>query len=252
MRNQGCSRFGRTLRSLTGETGQEDMTATFTGNNLNDNQFSMTGDCPHCNRPSNFVMVTAAYAEPLYGASGHVQLYTLWAVLRCIGCSKYLLASVEKSAAQTAPFRVFYQKHYPVGTANDDVPSEIPIHIAADFKEALRCRFVDAHNATVEMCRRAVQASCFQLGAPDDKLVKQIDWLAAQGTITKPLQQMAHRVRLGGNLGAHPPEDPSDPSEIIIGSEYADAVIEFTRDFFQHVYVMPERLKKFTFKKTSP
>jgi hypothetical protein len=143
-----------------------------------------------------------------------------------------------------------YREHYPIGKPNDDVAKEIPSHIAADFKEALRCRFVEAHNATAEMCRRAVQASCHQLGAPDDKLVKQIDWLAQQGTITNPLKEMAHRVRLGGNLGAHPPEDPNDPEEIVIGPEYSDAVIEFTRDFFQHVYVMPERLKKFTFKKT--
>jgi len=141
-----------------------------------------------------------------------------------------------------------YFEHYPLGKPNDDVASEIPEHIRADFREALRCRFVDANNATVEMCRRAVQASCIHLNAPSDKkLVQQIDWLAQQGIITTPLKEMAHRVRLGGNLGAHPPEDPDDETAIIIGPEYADAVIEFTRDFFQHVYVMPERLKKFTF-----
>jgi hypothetical protein len=145
-----------------------------------------------------------------------------------------------------------YAQHYPIGKPNDDVAREIPSHIGADFKEALRCRFVDAYNATVEMCRRAVQASCHNLGAPDEKLVKQIDWLASQGLITSPLKDMAHRVRLGGNLGAHPPEDPSDPSEIAINEEYADAVIAFTRDFFHHVYVMPERLKKYTFKKPTP
>jgi len=99
------------------------------------------------------------------------------------------------------------------------------------------------------MCRRAVQAAWFNLGAPDDKLVKQIDWLAANGKITTPLKDMAHRIRLGGNLGAHPPEDPNGPTEIVIGSDYADAVIEFTRDLFQHLFVMPARLAKYTFTK---
>lgn len=56
---------------------------------------------------------------------------------------------------------------------------------------------------------------------------------------------MAHRVRLGGNLGAHPPEDPEDATAITIGAEYADAVIAFTRSLFEHVYVMPARLEKF-------
>ena len=146
-----------------------------------------------------------------------------------------------------------YMEHYPIGIPSDGVSPEIPTNIGADFREALRCRFVDAHNATVEMCRRAVQASCIELKAPTDKkLVHQIDWLAQNGVITTPLKEMAHRVRLGGNLGAHPPEDPEDPGEIIVGPNYSDAVIEFTRDFFQHVYVMPERLKKFTFKKITP
>jgi hypothetical protein len=150
------------------------------------------------------------------------------------------------------PAKWVYQEHYPLGKPNDEVAVEIPQHIQADYKEALRCRFVDANNATVEMCRRAVQATCIDLKAPaDEKLVKQIDWLATSGIITAPLKEMAHRIRLGGNLGAHPPEDPTDPTEIIIGPQYADAVLEFTRDFFQHVYVMPERLKKFTFKKAS-
>jgi len=142
-----------------------------------------------------------------------------------------------------------YREHFPIGKPNDHIPPEIPAHIGADFREAIRCRFVDAYNATVEMCRRAVQASCLNLGASGDKLVKQIDWLAAKGVITAPLKEMAHRVRLGGNLGAHPPEDPDDTSEIVIDSEYADAVIEFTKDFFHHVYVMPVRLERFTFKK---
>ncbi len=72
-----------------------------------------------------------------------------------------------------------------------------------------------------------------------------------QGTITTPLKEMAHRVRLGGNLGAHPPEDPEDEDLIVMGPEYADAVLEFTRDFFHHVYVMPARLEKFTFSRKS-
>ena len=130
---------------------------------------------------------------------------------------------------------------------------EIPPHIAADFREALRCRFVDAHNATVEMCRRAVQAACLEKKAPSDlKLTGQINWLADQNIITTPLKEMAHRIRLGGNLGAHPPDDPEDEDVIIIDADYADAVIGFTTDFFQHVYVLQERLSRYTFKKAAP
>lgn len=225
-----------------------DMTAKALPGNLHENRFSMSGACPHCNLPSVFMPVTSVYTEQGPAVNGVPQLICI-AVMQCQGCLKHILGSAGRLGPTNQPSTYRYIEHFPLGKPNDSSAPEIPENIRLDFSEALRCRFVDAHNATVEMCRRAVQASCFQLGAPNDKLVKQIDWLAAQGTITTPLRDMAHRVRLGGNLGAHPPEDPDDPTEIIIDVKYADAVIEFTREFFQHVYVMPERLKKFIFNK---
>jgi hypothetical protein len=67
-----------------------------------------------------------------------------------------------------------------------------------------------------------------------------IDRVHAQGKITTPLKDMAHKIKLGGNRGAH-------PSDKIISEADADAVIEFTREYFQHVYVMPARMSKFDF-----
>lgn len=206
-------------------------------------QFSFSGICPHCNRESVFIVVAGTHAE----AAERQRTSRFVAAMQCQGCRKFILG-IAFRAQGGDPFS--YEAHYPIGKPNNEVAQEIPGNIAEDFKEALRCRWVDAYNATVEMCRRAVQATCIQLGAPASQLVKQIDWLAANGIITTPLKEMAHRIRLGGNLGAHPPEDPDDPDEITIGPVYADAVLEFTRDFFQHVYVMPARLRTFTFRKT--
>jgi hypothetical protein len=208
-------------------------------------RFSLNGICPHCSRYAVFMIVAGPHIE-VEGHPTRGALRRCAVAMQCQGCRQFILSIVSQPQGGGS---ADYVAHYPLGKPNDDVSSEIPAPIADDFKEALRCRWVDAYNATVEMCRRAVQASCVNLKAPADHLVKQIDWLAAQGIITTPLKDMAHRIRLGGNLGAHPPEDPNDASVIIIGAEYADAVIEFTRDFFQHVYVMPERLKKYTFKK---
>jgi hypothetical protein len=213
--------------------------------NVQSNQFSFSGICPHCGRDSVFISVAGPHIE---AAAQPPSARRFVSVMQCQGCRKFILG-IAYQGQPGSPFG--YEAHYPLGKPNDDVPKEVPVNIASDFKEALRCRWVDAYNATVEMCRRAVQASCIQLNAPpDEKLVKQIDWLAEKGIITSPLKDMAHRVRLGGNLGAHPPEDPDDPDLIVIGAVYADAVIEFSGDFFQHVYVMPERLKAFTFRKT--
>lgn len=53
---------------------------------------------------------------------------------------------------------------------------------------------------------------------------------------------MAHKIKLGGNRGAH-------PSDKKLTKDDADAVLEFSREYFQHVYVMPARMAKFDFDK---
>lgn len=53
---------------------------------------------------------------------------------------------------------------------------------------------------------------------------------------------MAHTIRLAGNRGAHPPR--------AITAEEADAVIAFTEEYFQHVYVTPAKLARHDFSKS--
>ena len=150
-----------------------------------------------------------------------------------------------------------------MGAPDQKVDDEVPQHIKEDFQEALRCIFVEAYNATAEMCRRALEAACLDLGAPEDKVLeKMIDWLEANRKITPYLKDAAHKVRLGGNRGAHPtPQtlaiaaaaapEVNAPVEKI-EKEHAEAIIAFTREFFHHVYVGPKLLGKYDFSKPKP
>jgi hypothetical protein len=72
-----------------------------------------------------------------------------------------------------------------------------------------------------------------------------IDWVHSQGKITTPLKDMAVKIKLGGNRAAH-------ASDRTLTADEADAVIEFTREYFQHVYVMPAKMAKFNFDKPKP
>jgi len=172
------------------------------------------------------------------------------AAARCIACNGYILAIIKHVPDDTrTSYHWVYDVHYPLGKPDDTVSGSIPEGSRLDFQEALRCRWVNAYNAAVEMCRRALESSCIQLGA-DPKLVlnDMIEWVHAQGKITTPLEDMAHKVKLGGNRAAH-------PSDRTLTLEDADAVIEFTREYFQHVYVMPAKMAKFNFdrpKTTTP
>jgi len=218
--------------------------------------FSLTGKCPHCRHDSVFIQVTDVFSQWIGQLQAGAQ-NRLVVAMRCQGCLQYILGIATRTGGQP----VQYEAHYPLGKPDDTVAEEIPEHIQPDFKEALRCRFVDAYNATAEMCRRAIEASCLDLGAPKrDVLEDMIDWLEIERKITPFLKEVAHKIRLGGNRGAHPPEDgpaaasldlavAEDGPVMIITKEHADAIIQFTREFFHHIYVVPKQLVKYDFSK---
>jgi hypothetical protein len=217
--------------------------------NYNNDTFTMGGECPHCQHQSAFLHVTTSHVEGALWVAG----------MQCQACGRYILALARFLSGLDT---LYYQEHYPLGAPNDTVADEIPEHIKPDFKEALRCFWVKAYNATAEMCRRAVEASCLDLGAKGRNLDDMIDSLEDQRRITPFLQQVAHKIRLGGNRGAHPPDGqgavlqppvtPQSPSAgpiTTIEEEHAEAIVKFTREFFHHVYVVPKELAKYDFSK---
>jgi len=197
-------------------------------------QVGGSGVCPHCGDRSYFKPVTAAYQE----LNGGMQI--LCNAAQCEACKKFALVVGERNTAVGRPGPFMLKAFYPLGKPNDTVDPAVPKGIAEDFREALRCWWVEAYKATVTMCRRSIQASCLAQGADKKKkLVGQIDELAAKGFITEPLKQFAHEVRLEGNDGAHP--DP-DGLENVTQKDAVD-IIEFTREYLHHVYVMPAKLQ---------
>jgi hypothetical protein len=218
--------------------------------------YTMRGTCPHCHKGSGFLPRGTAYVEHIHPNK--------WIVpMQCQTCCKYIMAIAQQPHPNNPNYLV-YDTHYPVGEPDDEVAAEIPPHIQPDFREALRCRFVDAYNATAEMCRRALEASCMDLGAsPKDVLEDMIDELETKRVITPFLKEVAHKIRLGGNRGAHPSPQAAVPPAVDGGvelppapgpittiiKEHADAIIKFTREFFHHVYVVPRELNKYDFSK---
>jgi hypothetical protein len=155
-----------------------------------------------------------------------------------------------------------YGVHYPLGKPDDKVSPQIPDGIREDYQEAIRCLWVNAYNATAEMCRRALESACLKLGAPKDKVLqKMIDHLAEHQKITPYLQQAAHKIRLGGDRGAHPPEDIHEKEETPkkgdddegpverLGPEHAEFILKYTGEFFHHIFVGPALLDSHDFSK---
>lgn len=226
----------------------------------NFNLIGSRGECPHCRMRSYFGPVGGLYAEPVPGGG-----FRACQAVQCEACKDFVLVVARRTHGQ-GPFRL--EGFAPLGTPDDSVDQAVPPAIRSDFAEALRCRWVKAYKATVVLCRRAIQSSCLELKAQGRKLVDQIDELGARGIITDKLREFAHEVRLTGNTGAHPKTEnsrsgtPADGESLALSStgtadsepqheadeltnvteNDAEDIIEFTREYFHHVYVMPARL----------
>jgi len=125
--------------------------------------FTLTGECPHCRRDSVFMRVTDNFHYSTVGMDRRgYEVHRLVAGLQCQGCNELILGCVDHLDGSTD---YVYVLHYPLGKPDDTVAEEIPDSIKPDFQEALRCLSVNAYNATGEMCRRALEASCLNLGA---------------------------------------------------------------------------------------
>lgn len=117
------------------------------------------------------------------------------------------------------------------------IDERIPETIKRDFEESTICLSVRGYRAAAVMARRALQSICLDKGADEnDKLEKQIDWLFAQGVITKDLKEWAHEVRLVGNDAAHPKKPEKDTP---ITKEDAEEIMQLLDQFTQTLYVAP-------------
>jgi hypothetical protein len=235
---------------------------------LSTGNFTLRGTCPYpdCKRSSVFIVRNATSLGVNPSRPGTQRTVS---ALECQGCGGFILGITEQPSNGG---NHTYKEHYPIGSPDETVADEVPDHIKEDFKEALRCLWIRAYNATAEMCRRAMEATCLDLGAPSDKVLeKMIDWLEANRIITPYLKDAAHKVRLGGNRAAHPPATPITPTAAPpaplsapatplpptasvttspverIEKEHAEAIVEFTREFFHHVYVGPKLVGKYDF-----
>jgi hypothetical protein len=141
-----------------------------------------------------------------------------------------------------------YKASFPVSNPETLVEATIPVDVRTDFIEALRCQGIAAHKATVVMCRRALQSSCKEQKAVGTQLIQQIDDLAGKGVITKALQNLAHQIRKLGNAGAHPDDDALSD----VTKNDADDIVEFTGQYFEHVYVMPAKMAQMIKRRTAP
>lgn len=193
--------------------------------------------CPHCGVYSTF-RVSAEYGNQFWGGFAKI--------LGCDHCRQLvyvILGATDTRSGKIASEEILdcYPKRMP------KLEDSIPKNVASDYIEAIKCFDVGANRASASMCRRALQSSVLERGAKKGKLFDQINELFEKQIITKDIKDWAHEIRLTANIGAHPDEDGLEdvtPTE-------AKELLDFTEQYLNYVYIMPDKVAKKRAKKMS-
>lgn len=197
-------------------------------------------DCPHCDVKKSSFAIAAARSEPLQPAN--------WSVLaNCTACQlPIVMILVCVSSSNRDPMQ------FPgdLGASNSgfvmtamfpklvaiDMPTNVPEGVAKAFKQAAESRRAGHLDAAAAMYRKAMELGLKVL-SPDIaawKIEKRIDKMAAEGLITKDLQDWAHELRLDGNDVLH--EDEAT-------SEMIDQMHSLCKFLLTYLYTLPEQVK---------
>ncbi len=165
--------------------------------------------CPWCGAFAQFDLVHTLFEDPdpavyvrrivarrTYGGSPTIVERGMW---ECLACKLPILGAIWNSDDELHVMRL--------PSATPKSYEDVPDDISRDAQEAHACAGVEAWRGAVMLTRRAIQATCNAMGAPRKSLLEQINWLGDEQKITPQMKGMAHRIRLGGNEGAHPDAD---------------------------------------------
>src|ERR1043165_2416856 len=193
-------------------------------------------DCPYCGHDALFNN-QGQYSQVAVLCNDNTQsIHAKAALLRCSSCERpVMVSSYGQETNETHKFKNC--KVYPpfIQQADKDIPDRIRLI----FQEALNCAGVQAWNAVATMCRRAVQEAVVEKQGAGNTLYAQIEDLKKKGLLVNQLVDFAHTVRGIGRDGAH-----ADPGFIDIDPQNADDAIEFCRQFFDYLYVVPQKLAR--------
>lgn len=190
--------------------------------------------CPHCQKHTSLQMAKTRFQGQYGGWDETFAIWekdtkTKWWIGICNSCLNPVLVLNKCN--------VIYPNGLPSPT-----DLNIPNPMKEDLIEAKTCYGVSAYRGCAVLARRAIQSTCIEKGAKKGDLIKQLDELKINGTITKDLHEWATVVRWVGNDAAHPNKD-------IVTKEDADDILKLAEQFLHVIYVAPaiareQKLKK--------
>lgn len=215
------------------------------------------GKCPHCHITVLFELVYGSVpAEPLAFDCSSIRLRTghredsrqLLTMSRCPHCGEPIIVATptvldgyERSGTEILKDVGDSVLIWPRFT-DRQVPSEVPSHIAEDYREAASVLSLSP-KASAALSRRCLQTVLRENGHAQRDLVKQID--SAIPTLPSYIASNVDAIRNVGNFAAHPQKSTVTGEVLDVEPGEAEWNLDVLDALFDFYYVQPaEAVKK--------
>ncbi len=194
--------------------------------------------CPHCCARAH---LSLTFSETYLADNRDLVFYALF---RCVPCKKLVLKTYrfrqnQFDGRENLEGEAWLDKFPGVEiTYASKFEGTVPQEVLDDFAEGVICLHNQCVRAATAMFRRALQSALLERGCnPKQDLIEQINKAVF---LTQEIKDWAHNIRIFGNWGAHPQNDNLKEADEAVANE-AQAFLE---EFFNYVYVMPDRVAK--------
>lgn len=194
--------------------------------------------CGHCGNRSPMESKGQAQHVTVYGTDPRYtdEDYRYWDLFVCPVCARPLLVETFCTTFEQDPIAGCWPSHTNVLYPSEAVDTDgLPDKVKVALLEALRLRQVSP-NAFAVMLGRLLEIICEDKQAHGDNLVAQLGYLAGQGEIPQRLAEMAHKLRILRNFGAH--AGPND-----LGPQDVPILVDFTEVILEYIYRAPKKLE---------
>lgn len=164
-------------------------------------------------------------------------------ICSCPSCSKTVFAEVEFIDDPTADACQSVLKAIYPKTKVVNVPKEIPVTYAQDYREAILV-LKDSPKASAALSRRILQNVLRnELGIAERSLDQEIDKFVKLEGVPSYLSDAVDAVRTIGNIAAHPSKNENTGEIVDVESGEAEWLLEVIDSLCDFAFVQPERLR---------
>ncbi|MCA8236610.1 DUF4145 domain-containing protein [Burkholderia cenocepacia] len=165
----------------------------------------------------------------------------LWFVehMACPACDEPILCLRAEFAGKSAVEKFMA---YPKSSGRAPAPSEVPGHIAEDYREASAV-LANSPKASAALSRRCLQAVLRENGFEHKDLAPAIQAVLDSKSLPSALAENIDAIRNIGNFAAHPLKDTSTGQILPVEPHEAEWNLEVLEGLFDFFYVQPAKAK---------